>query len=100
MALQSGGPSTKRKDDEDAPNEFKETQAFEAFELEDVHHNSSLEMEEVNEEDCQQLANKVTVKLSIDDQFDITEYSSNEKRDSQSMNAEAMALVTTEVIPK
>lgn len=98
MALQSGGPSTKRKDDEDAPNEFKETQAFEAFELEDVHHNSSLEMEEVNEEDCQQLANKVTVKLSIDEQFDITEYSSNEKRDSQSMNAEAMALVTTEVV--
>jgi len=52
----------------------------------------------VNEEDCHQLANKVTVKLSIDDQLDITEYSSNEKRDSQSMNAEAMALVTTEVV--
>ena len=57
-------------------------------------------MIEVDEDDCQQLVNKVAGNISIGDHSNITHYSSNEKWDNQNMNVEAMTLVATEAIAR
>ncbi|XP_057861987.2 uncharacterized protein LOC131070450 isoform X2 [Cryptomeria japonica] len=95
---QSGGAVTKSKDGEDVLCESKATNASEALSSMDVLHKNSFEMTELDEDDCHQLSDQVTNKLSVDDLADITNYTSNGKDEKKNANGEAWISITTEAV--
>ncbi|KAH9329594.1 hypothetical protein KI387_001702, partial [Taxus chinensis] len=95
---ESGGAVTKRNDGGNLLCESKATNTSGVSIPIDVLHNSSFEMEELGEDDCQPLADQVTSKLSVDDLSDVPKYAFNGKDDKQNMNAEAQTSIPTEAV--